>query len=63
MHDKPKKYLTSTQVRQRYGDRSNMWLWRMEHGADPSGPGPSSSAIKNSTTKRRLTLTTPRACG
>jgi hypothetical protein len=37
---KPKRYLTAPQTRERYGGRSNMWLWRMEHGADPDWPRP-----------------------
>jgi predicted DNA-binding transcriptional regulator AlpA len=39
MSDKPRTYLTATQVRARYGGRSSMWLWRkLKH--DPSFPRP-----------------------
>jgi predicted DNA-binding transcriptional regulator AlpA len=26
--NEPRKYLTAKQVRERYGNRSEMWLWR-----------------------------------
>lgn len=32
-------YLTSAQVRQRYGGRSDMWLWRLLRD-DPAFPQP-----------------------
>jgi hypothetical protein len=38
---KRKRYSTSRQVRERYGDRSAMWLWRiLKH--DPKFPRPMS---------------------
>lgn len=36
---KGKRYLTSRHVRERYGDRSHMWLWRILK-ADPRFPRP-----------------------
>jgi hypothetical protein len=36
---KRKRYLTARQVRERYGGRSEMWLWRRER-RDPEWPRP-----------------------
>lgn len=35
----PRTYLTAAQVRLRYGNKSDSWLWRLLH-SDPSFPRP-----------------------
>lgn len=37
--DKTKRYATALMVRERYGKRSSMWLWRRER-QDPHWPRP-----------------------